>query len=850
MQQNIADLRNNILALNTHLGSSLSCLEIIATLYTQDIMRYSVDNPRWDDRDRFILSKGHAGPALYVVLAALGFFRSIGGNTEVLRTMGRDGAVVGRHPDNIMIPGIDCTSGALGEGLGVAAGMALGLKRRGSEARVYVLVGDGESDLGPIWEAADFITKNKLDNIIVSIDMNGLSYCNPVNNNAMAAKWQGFGWDVSAADGHDVGDLTRAYKSIKPNTGKPHVILAHTEKGHGSATAGTIQSHSFTLEDESLPQLKDIDLSAYHPHLETTTPLAQTTASCRIPDMGLSDGAAATRDVGYALEHWVSENPHILPICPDVEESTRITDKTNFVRMGIKEATSVSVAAGLASVGFIPVVSMFDDFLLGTLREIKNTVVVPKLPVLLMTTHSGVGLGKDGASHHSMTAPAAIATFEEITYFEPADLREASHLLGYALQHPDHPYYIRLTRQPLENICPFDDAQETEWIHKGAYRVNTGEYDATLIATGQLVNTARDVAAKLERRGIRLNIVNCFSPSMFSRLTPIERHAVADSAKPIFTAIDAHPSVLAPFANLHGESYGVEHTTPGGGDAPYFYKTNQLDASTLALKVENRCRLQKGGTPLSAQDAVIRECRNILTYKRKCVLFIDGPTRAGTTTFGKKMQGYFEAEGIHVSSVLDSDFFLLSREARDVLKQFAYKSWLNNMNWFSWKRLAQTLHQYTQNDELITLDNVYIHDQTKKQTLAPITTSSNVPNVLIVEGPFIVNDDIRHYADFIVHLETDSSERLRRMLDAKNLASRNRTTSEQTELNTLIYEPSRLLYESYARTYFDMEINNNEPDAKEVIYITDAPEPDHIPVTAQKAIAQRRPRKKTSKISS
>ncbi len=818
-------------------------------MYTQEILRYSVERPTWSERDRFILSKGHAGPALYVVLAAMGFFRSIGGRTEVLRTMGKDGAVVGRHPDNIAIPGIDCTSGALGEGLGVAAGMALGLKRRGSKARVFVLLGDGESDLGPVWEAADFIVKQKLDNIIVTIDMNGLGYCNPVSNTATRAKWEGFGWNVCEAAGHNLDELAHAYKSMSFGNGRPNVLLARTEKGHGSATAGMLQSHSFTLPADALPLLTDIDLSSYRPHIAEDIE-EQSTPVPTAPDFQLAAGAAATRDVGYALEHWVTKNPCIIPVCPDVEESTRMTDKMNFVHMGIKEVGSVSVAAGLASVGYIPVVSMFDDFLLGTLREVKNTVVIPKLPVILMTTHSGVGLGKDGATHHSMAAPAALRTFEEIIYFEPADLKEASSLMSYALLHPEGPYYIRLTRQPLENVCPFDDTNNLEWVTRGAYSITPGiVYDATIIATGTLVAVARAVAEKLNRKGIRLNVVNCFSPSLFGKLSPEVRRTMADPAKPIFTAIDAHPTVLSEFANTNGASYGITHTTPGGGDAPYFYKLNQLNASTMALNIENRCRAVQGRPCLTALDTVVRECTNILAYKAKSIVFIDGPTRAGTSTFARKLKQQFESQGIQVSGVLDSDYFLLPREARDVLKQVAYEAWLNNSNWFSWKKLAEVLSKYLHGEEAISLEHAYIHGQAEKQEMKPITTQPNARNILIVEGPFIINNAIRHFADYIVHLEASPAERWRRMMDSDNLLIRRRNPEEQAELNSIVYEPSRLLYESNVRGLFDIEIDNENPEAKKVLYITDSLESDTVCSSKQTpAIRQRAINKKTKKL--
>lgn len=233
-----ADMRCDIIEMiaeagSGHPGGSLSCIDILNVLYFGGILEYDPKNPDDGMRDRFILAKGHAAPALYTVLAYAGYFPR-----EELRTLRKFGTRLQGHPDSNLLPGVEVSTGSLGQGLSIAAGMACGLRLAGSNSRVFTILGDGECEEGQVWEAAMFAAHRGLDNLIAIIDANGLqidgtveSVCNPGD---LRAKFEAFGWQVDEVDGHDLEALTKTLADAKADSGsKPHAIIAHTIKGKG-----------------------------------------------------------------------------------------------------------------------------------------------------------------------------------------------------------------------------------------------------------------------------------------------------------------------------------------------------------------------------------------------------------------------------------------------------------------------------------------------------------------------------------------------------------------------------------------------------------------------------------------
>ncbi|MFM7717952.1 MAG: transketolase [Actinomycetota bacterium] len=218
-----------------HYGSSLSLVEILVSLYDR-YLRVRPQDPDWLDRDRLILSKGHGCSALYAVLADLGFMER-----AELATFTRLGSRLGDHPDRTKVPGVDFSSGSLGHGLSVGAGMALGARHRGTDGRVVVVVGDGEQNEGQIWEAANYAGARGLSNLLVVCDRNGVQVDGTTKEildmEPMDAKWRAFGWNVLEVDGHDLAALVATWEAVLAEQAmpgaRPTIVIARTQAGKG-----------------------------------------------------------------------------------------------------------------------------------------------------------------------------------------------------------------------------------------------------------------------------------------------------------------------------------------------------------------------------------------------------------------------------------------------------------------------------------------------------------------------------------------------------------------------------------------------------------------------------------------
>jgi len=232
-----------------HPGGSLSATDILVALYF-NIMKYDAENPKWEDRDRFVLSKGHAAPALYAVLAEKGVFP-----VEELLTLRKIGSRLQGHPDMRKLPGIEASTGSLGQGLSIANGMALAGKLDRKLYTVYTMLGDGEIEEGQVWEAAMFASHNKLDNLIAFLDRNKLQIDGETEKvmsiEPIADKWKAFGWEVREINGHDFNKIIEAVEWAKTVNGRPVMIIAHTVKGKGvSFMEGAVHFHGKPPNDE------------------------------------------------------------------------------------------------------------------------------------------------------------------------------------------------------------------------------------------------------------------------------------------------------------------------------------------------------------------------------------------------------------------------------------------------------------------------------------------------------------------------------------------------------------------------------------------------------------------------
>jgi transketolase len=254
------DIRKDVVRMHrrgSNVASALSAVDILAVLYF-DVMRIpSPDDPR---RDRFILSKGHGASALYATLARRGF-----ADPKLLETYLRDDSPLTGHSSKGLVPGIEVSTGSLGHGLAIGAGMALAARLDRREHRVFVLMGDGEIQEGSVWEAANLAARLRLDRLTAIVDVNRLQGYGRVDDimpvASFADKWRAFGWAVQEADGHSPGDLSRRLRGVPFEPGKPSLLLAHTTKGKGVAEMeDCLGWHYFNVPDEKLDRfLEELD---------------------------------------------------------------------------------------------------------------------------------------------------------------------------------------------------------------------------------------------------------------------------------------------------------------------------------------------------------------------------------------------------------------------------------------------------------------------------------------------------------------------------------------------------------------------------------------------------------------
>ena len=262
-------MRRDIVTMTTEAGSghpssSLSTVEVLTALYAGGVMRHDPKNPHWPERDRFILSKGHAAPALYAALAQCGYFPR-----EWLHTLRKIGSPLEGHPNVRKLAGVEASTGSLGQGLSIGIGHALAARLDQKDYRVYVMIGDGESDEGQVWEAAMTAAKYKLSSLVCIVDRNGFQQNDSTAKimpslDPLADKWRAFDWHVVEIDGHDQALVLSTLNDLRQVSDRPQVIIAHTVKGQGVSylanDTGHAHFHGVPLTKEQAEvALKEID---------------------------------------------------------------------------------------------------------------------------------------------------------------------------------------------------------------------------------------------------------------------------------------------------------------------------------------------------------------------------------------------------------------------------------------------------------------------------------------------------------------------------------------------------------------------------------------------------------------
>jgi transketolase len=539
LQKQAATIRKDLLAMifaaqSGHPGGSLSAADIMTALYFH-FMDVRPEKPDWPDRDRLILSKGHACPVWYSCLAERGFFPL--GDLLSLREIN---SRLQGHPDMNKTPGIDYTAGSLGQGLSAGLGIALGLKKEKKDASVYVILGDGELNEGQIWEAALSASKFKLDNLIAIIDYNNLQldgHCDEIMPiEPLAEKWRAFNWYVQEIDGHNMGEILDSIELAKASDQQPSVIIARTVKGkgvsymedecdwHGKAPnreqflRAVIELDKEGRKDALVQQaLAKREMVIEDSTRESLSPLAKNWAQ--------DAGSKPTRDAyGEVLLELGKEFPEIVVFEADISKSTRTNRfaeryPDRFYQFGVAEANMIAAAGGMASTGKIPFVSTYAVFAsMRACEQVRTMIAYPNLNVKIAVSHGGITPANDGVTHQGSEDMGIIRTIPNMTVIMPTDYYSTKKLVRAAVTIKG-PVYLRFTRDAVPKI--YDENEEFE-IGKGKILKAGG--DISFIAIGDMVAVALEAAQKLESKGIHAEVIDMHT------LKPIDKDLILASA--------------------------------------------------------------------------------------------------------------------------------------------------------------------------------------------------------------------------------------------------------------------------------------------------------------------------------
>lgn len=516
-----------------HPSSCCSAADIVATLFFS-VMRYDPTNPKAPNSDRFVLSKGHAAPLLYAAWAEAGLFPK--SELMKLRTLASD---LEGHPTP-RLSFVDMATGSLGQGLPVGVGLALNAKSIDkSSYRTYVLMGDGESVEGSVWEAADVARHHRLDNLCAIVDVNRLGQSDPTmlehDMEGYRARWAGFGWHAVVVDGHDIPALLAAFDSAARTTGQPTVLLAKTYKGRGVTFMENHPSwHGKPLAkgDETQKAIAELTAllkpsTAMLPITKPVTPTERTGLAGMMPAPPYKPGeSVATREAfGVALSALGDVHHHVVALDADVKNST-YTDKfgkkfpDRFFENFIAEQNMLGAAAGLAACGKIPFAATFAAFFTRAYDFIRMAAI-SQSNIKLVGTHVGVSIGEDGPSQMGLEDIAMMAAQPGMTVLYPSDGTCMYRLVETAAQHKGM-VYLRAGRPK----SPVLYGPEEQFQIGGSKILRQSAADVlTVIAAGVTLFEALKAHEQLKASGIAVRVIDLYS------IVPLDRTTVIDSAR-------------------------------------------------------------------------------------------------------------------------------------------------------------------------------------------------------------------------------------------------------------------------------------------------------------------------------
>ena len=551
-----------------HAGGTLSIMDITAALYLK-IANHDPQNPEWAGRDRIIWSTGHKAPSLYLGLAFAGFCP-----IEDVVTLRKLSSPFQGHPHWLKLPGVEASTGSLGQGLSIAVGLALAARLDGRKHKIFCLMGDGEQQEGQVWEAAMEAGHYHLDNIIAIIDCNRLQIDGLVKDvmqvEPLCAKYASFGWDVMRIDGHDMTQVVDALEQARAATGKPVVILADTVKGKGvSFMEDQAGWHGKTPNyEELLRGLQELALfdripvqhlldKAQHYQAEVDRKL-----EAKMPKFTRNYWWNAGDTMKVKMEptrkgfgQSLAENgddERVVCLGLDISGSIMISDfyagkpdrKKRWISMGIAEQSATSAAAGLAREGKLPVLGTYATFAAArNLDQIRTSVCYGNFNVLIAGAHGGVSVGADGATHQALEDLFAMQGLPNMTVVVPCDVVETRKATNYLLLQHKGPKYIRFAREATPVVTdektPFVFGQANvirlrregpsfleafETVLASSHK-NENE-DLSIIACGPMVPEAMRAAYILKQEfGYETRVLNIHT------LKPIDAEAIVRAAR-------------------------------------------------------------------------------------------------------------------------------------------------------------------------------------------------------------------------------------------------------------------------------------------------------------------------------
>jgi transketolase len=508
-----------------HPTSCMSMAELTAALFFAE-MRFDPKDPKNPESDRFVLSKGHAAPILYSAWAEAGAFD----RSELLklRTIGSD---LEGHPTP-RLNFVDVATGSLGQGICAAIGTALNARRIKSDYRTYVLMGDGESAEGSVWEAADVAAIDRLDSLCGITDVNALGQSRPTmfehDMGQFERRWKAFGWHAIVIDGHDIGQILDALAEAKATNGQPTMILARTIKGKGVAAVEGHQGwHGRAFKkgeelDNALAELEKqfvpvpdtgpaadlaghIQRPASKPHgVDKPKPVAA-------PSYKLGDLVATREAYGTALAKLGEADPRVVALDADVKNST-FSDRfekvapERFYENFIAEQVMIGASMGLAARGAIPFPSTFACFL-SRAADFVRMAAISNVGIKVAGSHAGVSIGEDGPSQMALEDLAMYRAEPNYTVLYPSDAVSAERLLALMAYHPG-PAYMRTSRPKTPVIY----ANEETFTIGGLKVLRQSDKDvATVIGAGITLFEALKAYDQLQAAGTAIRVIDLYS---------------------------------------------------------------------------------------------------------------------------------------------------------------------------------------------------------------------------------------------------------------------------------------------------------------------------------------------------